>query len=382
MIKACLNHYPLPISLIRSNPLKFTSITQCLSFLILTCSFTSVHAVDNPFTVDLKTGENGFFLQEDPFYSDKLKETVQYKLDYTRWQPSSQKDNGHVIIYNHGLQSHRAWFNATAEKLKLLGYTVYAFDRIGSGTSSDAYALDGWYMGMEEWVPFLPFVDVVQRRGHIRDYDQFLTSIDKMKKIALNENPNKKIHLWGNSYGAKIVTNYLLDSERSHNISSSIFTTPGLYRNKEKMPLPFSRVSLFLSKSADQFESPVVPIDNNKGAHWFTSMPTWLDRITNDPLSLRTMTRKMGFQTLAMDKNIAAHEGKNLDFSKSKRFYLMVNDDVMMDNEKMQQHIANNQGNNQVKFYQGGKENKHFLAFTADADTAINDIDQFLLQSK
>ena len=83
-----------------------------------------------------------------------------------------------------------------------------------------------------------------------------------------------------------------------------------------------------------------------------------------------------------MDKNIAAHEGNNLDFSKSKRFYLMVNDDVMMDNEKMQQHIVNNQGNNQVKFYQGGKENKHFLAFTADADAAINDIDQFLLQSK
>lgn len=344
--------------------------------------FSSVHAVENPFLADLTTGTTSSFLQIDDFYSDKLSETAQYQLDYTYWRPTSQLDNGHVIIYNHGLQSHRGWFNATAEKLRVLGYTVYAFDRIGSGTSSDAYALDGWFMGLEEWLPFLPFVDVVKRRGHIRDYQQFLTSIDNMKNIAVNENPNKKIHLWGNSYGSKILTNYLLDSERSKDIASSIFTTPGLYRDEENMPLPFSRLSLFLSKSADIFTTPVSAIDDNNGAHWFTYSSPWLERIAGDPLSLRHMTRKLAFQTLAMNQHIEEQSGNNSDFIKSKRFYLMVKGDAMMDNGKMLQHISENKGNSQVKFYQGGAHNKHFLAFTADADTVINDIDQFLLQSK
>ncbi len=353
-----------------------------MAMVVLWVLFSSAQAVENPFLVDLTTGEESSFLQTDDFYSKKLGKETQYRLDYTYWRPTAQTDNGHVIIYNHGLQSHRGWFNATGEKLKALGYTVYAFDRIGSGTSSDAYALDGWFMGLEEWLPFLPFVDVVKRRGHIRDYKQFLTSIDKMKSIAIKENPNKKIHLWANSYGAKILTNYLLDSERSKDVASSIFTTPGLYSDKVNMPLPFSKVSLFFSRSADYFATPVSAIENNNGAHWFTYSSPWLERIASDPLSLRHLTRKMAFQTLTMNRHIEDQSGENSDFINSKRFYLLVEDDVMMDNDKMLQHINDNKGNSQIKFYQGGEHKKHFLAFTADADTVINDIDQFLLQSK
>lgn len=356
-------------------------LRSCISFLAGWCALPVLAAV-NPFAASLVTGEDASFYQEDPFYTEKLGEKAQYRLDYTRWLPSPETDNGHVIIYNHGLQSHRGWYNATAEKLKTLGYSVYAFDRIGSGTSSEAYAQDGWYMGLEEWLPFLPDMEVVKRRGHIREYQQFLQSIDKMVDIVAGEHPNKPIHLWGNSYGAKIVTRYLLDTERCEKITSSIFTTPGLFRDEENMPLTFSKISLFFSKNADVFPTPVVASENNNGAHWFTSDEPWVDYIRNDFLSLRTMTRKMAFQTLALDMDIEDYAYGNQGFVDSKRLYLLVNDDVMMDNGKMLKHIADYKGNSEVKFYQGGDYNKHFLAFTQDADNAINDIDQFLRQSK
>ncbi len=70
----------------------------------------------------------------DEQVSVKIGTEIAYHLAYTRWIPESP--NGIVIVYNHGLQSHRGWFNGTANDLVARGYTVYAFDRIGSGTSS------------------------------------------------------------------------------------------------------------------------------------------------------------------------------------------------------------------------------------------------------
>jgi alpha-beta hydrolase superfamily lysophospholipase len=329
-----------------------------------------------PFSADLKTGQVFSFEQKDAFFSEALGKDVIYRLDYTRWLP--EHSNGQVIVYNHGLQSHRAWFNSTAEYLRSIGYAVYAFDRIGSGTSSDAYAFDGYPLGLEDFMPFLPDIKPVTRRGHIQDYHMFLDSIDLMLDIVKKEHTHGKINLWANSYGAKIITSYLLDQDRSKRVQSAIFTTPGLFRNQQSMPLPFPKLSLLMGKNADSFASPVTPVNGDNGASWFTNMDTWLSKISNDPLSVRHMTRKLALETRAMDKYIAEQSKYSNPLHNKKRLYLLVNNDAMMDNDKVMAHIQKNKPGSQVNVYEGGAKHKHFLTFTPDAQAALADIHLFI----
>lgn len=354
-----------------------TVVSACLYWCML--SSPVLAQMTTPFSDDLKTGQDFSFQQKDVYLSEYLDKEIIYQLDYTRWLPD--ESNGQIIIYNHGLQSHRAWFNATAEKLKKLGYTVYAFDRIGSGTSSNALGIQGYPMGLEDYVSFLKDIEVVERRGHIRNYHTFLTSIDKMVEIAIKEQPEHSIHLWANSYGAKIITRYLLDHERANKISSAVFTTPGLFRNKETMPLPFSKLSLIFGKNTDRFPSPVTPVNDDNGANWFTGIEPWLTKIANDPLSVRHMTRKMALQTREMDQYISNNIETNTAISNVPRMYLLVDDDPMMDNRKVLEHIGKNKTGTVVKHYSGGPDHKHFLTFTPDADKAISDIHQFISHS-
>ncbi|WP_300672722.1 alpha/beta hydrolase [Desulfoluna sp.] len=99
-------------------------------------SFSSDHQLNNPFDEERINGEPFEFTQEYlkiPFIPDS---GFRFLIRYTRWKPSAENANGKVIIYNHGLQSHRGWFNGTAEDFYDQGYTVYAFDRIGCGEST------------------------------------------------------------------------------------------------------------------------------------------------------------------------------------------------------------------------------------------------------
>lgn len=329
------------------------------------------------FSDDLKTGQVFSFKQKAQEISQYVNDIPEYRLDYTRWLP--EQSNGQVLVYNHGLQSHRAWFYRTAETLRDMGYTVYALDRVGSGTSSSAYAIEGYRLGLEDFIPYLDDVSIVTKRGHIQDYHTHLTSIDRMLDIVANENPDQPIHLWANSYGSKLITRYLLDEKRANRVASAIFTTPGLFRNKVSMPLPFSKIDLVLGKNSDEFPSPVTEQDLDNGASWFTELEPWFSKIKHDPLSVRVMTRKLALQTQSLDKYIATHSPENTAIQSVPRFYLLVNQDPMMDNQKVQSHIEQIKKNSTLKFYQGGKNHKHFLTFTEDAQQVIQDIHHFIL---
>lgn len=353
---------------------------EALIYTWLVCTFLSIPSIseESPFTYDLKTGQTFSFQQEALFFSDLTGKKMSYKLDYTKWSP--EVSNGQIVLYNHGLQSHRGWFNATGERLRELGYTVYALDRIGSGTSSNAYAIDGYPLGLEDFIPFLDDISITQKRGHIHNYETHLDSIDLMLDIIESENPNKPIHLWANSYGSKIITRYLLDHHRAEKITSTVFTTPGLFRNTETMPLPFSKLDLVLGKNIDEFPSPVTPSNNDNGASWFTDLEPWYSKIKADPLSVRVMTRKLALQTRLMDSYIANNIENNTAILSVPRFYLLVDQDPMMDNDKVKDHINKIKTNSIIKNYDGGKGGKHFLAFTTDANTVIKDIHSFFNQ--
>jgi len=294
-----------------------------------------------------------------------------YRIDYTKWVPQAGNFNNHVIVYNHGLQSHRAWENETFEKLSDLGFVVLAFDRIGSGTSEGELAKKS----------------NKRLKGHIKNWQSFVETLDKFVGVVKNEYPTSSLHLWANSYGAKIVTAYLLQ-KKDESIISTVFTTPGLYRNTVSMPLPqeynvlvLDRLPLFKISDEKYFPSTITSIDGDNGAHWFTSMDSYFEYIKTDEQSLRKMTKGFLEQTQAMDKFISKTDVKtNNLLNGQKRFYVMVNGDEMMDNQKVLSHIERNPQGADYKLYEGGADHKHFLAFTEDSEIVLNDIVEYLLR--
>lgn len=364
----------------RRNPIALRvprAVVVCLAVLLvaaLGCRSTGVSRIgaapeqggNDPFRPLLGSGTTAEMVQPDDQVTRKTGTPHSYTIRYTRWEPDQANANGLTIVYNHGFQSHRGWFNATGAELARRGFTVYAFDRIGSGESTGGFAREGHA--------------VAELPGHIRSWRLFLDTLDRMLAIARGEHPDHPIVLWGNSYGAKIVAAYLVDRapdlERA-GISAAVFTTPGLYPNNETMPLPFSKLKLLASGPLTMFPVPMVERDGDNGASWFVAPGEWFDRIRADRRSLREVTRTFYLQTAKLDRFWSRGKGSvTVDLPS---FFLLVRGDELMDNDKVERFAARRMTDAIVKYYRGGPEGKHFLLFTADREAALADIERFCL---
>ena len=130
------------------HPTRTRAPVRWVPIVLFLCLSGGIGLAVSPFDVDLGDGEVGELLVLDEEISHQLDAEAAYTIRYTRWRPASTSNK--VIVYNHGLQSHRGWFNATADALRRSGYTVYAFDRIGSGESSDGQS---WMNGSNSLWP-------------------------------------------------------------------------------------------------------------------------------------------------------------------------------------------------------------------------------------
>jgi len=347
-----------------------TRLAAIIASVCVTATFgiaTAAETPPDPFADLRGNGETGEFTVVDGELREKAGDEVSYAIAYTRWNP--ERPNGTTIVYNHGLQSHRGWYNATATWLAERGFTVFAFDRIGSGTSADGLAFKD--------------KNLVEARGHVHSWELFLDTVDGMLSVVHEERPNDRIFLWGNSYGAKVVTAWLLDNAKTlkgQNVAGAIYTSPGLYQNKKTMPLPFSKAKLASSGGLRRFPVPMVATNNDNGAHWFVAPGPWFDRIAADGLSLREVTRTFYMQTRKMDGFVASHR-KGLRIPVP-TFYALVRNDVMMDNDKLERHVEERASNGTVKYYSGGPDHKHFLLFTEDRNAVLADVAAFLANQK
>lgn len=304
-------------------------------------------------------------LENDIFWKGQL---VKYNIQYTKWTPD--QFNGNVVIYNHGFQSHRAWFNETGEQLSKLGYVVYAFDRIGSGRSSDGVSIT--YSEDQGDVRR----SLIKKRGHIATWKVFTHTIHLMKQLAVSEYIGANIHLWANSYAANLVTAYI-EEYHPTDIKSVVFTSPGLFT---KLPLPFSIEDLILADPGTYFNSIIPENNGDKGATYFTSDPIYYNAIKNDEKSLRQVTREFYFNISSISQFIQTNSGRvNSYLPNIKRFYLLVRQDPMMDNIKMMDYIRDNSENAIVKIYNGGENHRHYLLFTEDVFDLLSDIDHFFM---
>jgi alpha-beta hydrolase superfamily lysophospholipase len=317
-------------------------------------------AATGGFNADLKTGVTRAFDQPDPKLLNASGQPHVYKIVFTKWVP--KRSNGHVLIYNHGLESNRTWAFSGAEILRSRGFTVYAFDRIGSGESSPGASLD-------------ETGKVIELRGHISDFTLYLETIQKMKELAKAEHPRAKLHIWGNSFGGKLVTAYALGYPMN-DVESVLFTSPGVYQNEQTMPLRFTMAQFNAAKETDYLPSPIYEVQNDNGAGMFTSNQPYFDNIKNDKLALRDMTKSFFEQSARMSGYIEKAAPK---LNAVKRFYMMIDGDQMMDNVKMFAQVRAYREQAIAKFYRGGHDHRHLIFYTTDREQAFQDLIHFLL---
>ncbi len=140
--------------------------------------------------------------------------------------------------------------------------------------------------------------------------------------------------------------------------------------------MPFSKLRLLLSADTAYFPVPMAARDGDNGAAWFVGPGPWFERIRADDLSLRWVTRRFYMETRAMDRFIASRpEAQRIEVPS---LYLLVRDDPMMDNERLERFVAASAGDAWVKVYPGGPDGKHFLLYTEDRQAALDDLDRFL----
>lgn len=130
---------------------------------------------------------------------------------FARINPGSKESKG-VIIQCHGLGEHSGRYPHVAEWFEKQGWAFMGYDHRGHGKTPG-------------------------KRGHIPSYDTLMEELDIALKRANELYPDKKIWLYGHSWGGNIILNYLL--RKNPAISGAIVTGPWLTLPPSKIPNGF-----------------------------------------------------------------------------------------------------------------------------------------------
>src|SRR5438105_1128903 len=106
------------------------------------------------------------------------------------------------LVLLHGFQSHAQWFAEAGELLYDRGFSVYALDRRGSGSSPG-------------------------ERGHVDRYRDWLDEVAEVVTLAREEAPAAPVHLIGHCFGANLAMGAVLTQPIE--VASIVMLTPGLY---------------------------------------------------------------------------------------------------------------------------------------------------------
>jgi acylglycerol lipase len=185
----------------------------------------------------------------------RLRETEPRVYGYAWRHPSPSAS----LILLHGLQSHAQWFAGAAQALLERGFTVYALDRRGSGSSPAP-------------------------RGEIETYFAWFEEVEDIIRLARREHPEAPAHLIGHCFGANVGLGTLLTQRPE--IQSLVMLTPGLYVRPDYTARNRLRIltSAFL-RPQTRFPVPLRP-------ELFTREPEVLAWIERDRLGADTLTAR------------------------------------------------------------------------------------------
>jgi esterase/lipase len=153
-----------------------------------------------------------------------------------------------------------------------------------------------------------------------------------------------------------------------------IFSTPGIYLNRKRMKLPFSIPKFLFSKNKTYYPSIIPAYGDDNGASMFTAQESYFLKIKNDLQSLRSFTRRFYLETSKLDRFIQKR-CKNIEIPS---LLLLVGDDGMMDNQKIQKFFKDRFRKLDFKVYQTEKKHQHYLMFTSARARAFDDVEAFV----
>ncbi len=205
---------------------------------------------------------------------------------------------GDAILYMHGVESHMGWFKDMAEKLQERGFSVYAFDRRGSGLSKE-------------------------ERGHIDSYKVLLSDIYDVVNKVRKDCPGKRLFLMGVCGGGRFAADFV--SYAPSSVDGLILISPAI---KMKISLPLmSKVDVLINS----FINPKKKIDTPLRDDMFTRNEKYIKFIKNDTLNLHQLTARFYRELVLMDMALA----RNIFGVDIPILVLLAEDDEIIDNKAM-----------------------------------------------
>jgi alpha-beta hydrolase superfamily lysophospholipase len=168
------------------------------------------------------------------------------------------------LVLIHGFQSHAQWFAEAADLLYDRGFSVYALDRRGSGSSPE-------------------------ERGHVDRYQDWLEEVAEVVARAREEAPAAPVHLIGHCFGANLAMGAVLTQPIE--VASIVMLTPGLYVQPDYPLRQKAKIALrVLSRSHALFRAP-------QEAAMFSRDPALIAWIRSDTLGAQRVTGPCLLQT-------------------------------------------------------------------------------------
>lgn len=234
------------------------------------------------------------------------------------------------VIYIHGIQSHPAWYYASADALARAGHTVYQPTRRGSGDNAEA-------------------------RGHCKSPRQLFSDLDTVIDIACRENNCDKVVLLGVSWGGKMIAAYCLSSKtRAAKVASLVLVAPGLF-SKIDVPLKtkFGIAGVLLTMPKKMFDIPLGDVE------LFTDNPPLREYLRSDEHQLRRATAKFMFTSRRLDSIISRAGDSSITCGVT---LILSDDDRIIDNEKTVSWVERVCSGGEVFVIPG----QHTMEFTED----------------
>ncbi|HOJ75387.1 MAG TPA: alpha/beta fold hydrolase [Phycisphaerae bacterium] len=182
------------------------------------------------------------------------------------WQPASVRG---AVLYLHGIQSHGAWFLASAQRLADAGFAVLMPDRRGSGRNP-------------------------QDRGHAPSAERLLADLDECADELRGRTGCERLHIVAVSWGGKLALAFA--DRRPERVASIALVAPGLF---PAVDIPTSqKVRVGLSALVGGRALFDIPLEDPA---LFTAQPDWQEFIRTDELTLRKVSSQFLITSRRLD---------------------------------------------------------------------------------
>jgi len=197
------------------------------------------------------------------------------KLSGYLWEP---KENPKAIInLVHGFGEYCERYDHWAKRFTEKGFIVHAIDNRGHGKS------DG-------------------KRGHIREFDDFLNDIDVLVKESKKINPDLPQFIYGHSMGGNIVANYI--TKKENNFIGAVLSSPWL-----KLTYSPSAIMLFFARIMNKVY-PKFTQNSNLDVKGISHDPEVVDAYIKDPLIHGKISARMFYEIVNAGRKVIENTDK------------------------------------------------------------------------